>query len=375
MSIDCSSDPPARSRWIDAAFALAMAAGLVTLVLVTPEGPASPVWLGAALALALVQAGTLLWIRRRPEAAMITALVAGVGIQAIAPHVGWLGLAAAPLTYFARIRPPHVSVWPLVVMVALAPWTLLTGGWRDALLAVLAAGLGWAWGELARTRWIRRREERQRIVDAERVRIARELHDVVAHTVSVMLVQAGAAADVFDTRPDKARAALDTIQEAGRTALDELHAMLRTMRPDEEPAAGPRGPQPGLDQLDRLVRSIEATGLVVTLDRIGEARPLPPDVDLSAYRIVQESLTNSLRHGGARRADVRVWFEEAEVRLDIVDDGEPAGATARRGSGGHGLTGMRERARMLGGTLDAGPLPTGGYRVSARLPLRQGALA
>ncbi|GAA1896071.1 sensor histidine kinase [Asanoa iriomotensis] len=369
MSTDC----PPRRPWFDAAISFAMAAILVTLILVTDDGPRSTASLVAALVLALVQASTILWIQRRPELAMITALTAGAGIQAIAPHVGWLGLAAAPLAYFAWIRPPRVSIWALAVGVVAAPWTLVTGGYRDLLLAVFAFGFSWAWGELGRTRWTRRQEERQRIIDAERSRIARELHDVVAHTVSVMVVQAGAAADVFDARPDKARAALDTIQEAGRTALDELRAMLRTMRLDD---AGdePRTPQPGLDQLDALARSLGATGLVVALDRAGDERPVPPDVALSAYRIVQESLTNSLRHGRAKRADVRLRFVDGELRLDIVDDGDPAAAVPRRG-GGHGLTGMRERARLLGGTLDAGPLATGGFQVSARLPLRQQAAA
>src|SRR4051794_34925392 len=263
---DCPPDQRPRRWWADVPITLVMGAGLITLILVMPDGPASPLSLGAALALALVQSSTVLWIRYRPELAMIIALTAGAGIQANAPHVGWLGFAVVPLSAFSWIRPPRVSIWALAVMVALSPWTLVTGGWRDLLLAILASSLGWAWGELGRTRQIRRREERRRILDAERARIARELHDVIAHTVSVMLVQAGAAADVFDTRPDQARAALDTIQEAGRTALDDLHALLRTMRLEDEgllPAPVPVSPpQPGIDQLDRLARSLAATGLV-----------------------------------------------------------------------------------------------------------------
>ncbi|GIF77556.1 sensor histidine kinase [Asanoa siamensis] len=377
MSIDCPPEQHRRRRRpsVEIAVAVAMTAGLVSLILVTRGGPTGTPALVAAVALALVQASTVLWITRRPEIAMGTALAAGVGIQALAPHVGWLGLAAAPLAYFAWIRPPRVSLWALGVAVLLSPWALVTGGWRDVLLGVFAFGFSWAWGELGRTRMIRRREERQRIVDAERARIARELHDVVAHTVSVMLVQAAAAADIFDARPEKARAALDTIQEAGRTALDELHAMLRTMRPDEAVEAEPRTPQPGLEQLDELARSLGVTGLVVAVDRTGVERPVPPDVGLSAYRIVQESLTNSLRHGRARRADVRLAYDETEIRLDITDDGT-GGSTGRAAAGGgHGLTGMRERARLLGGTLDAGPRATGGFQVSARLPLRQKAAA
>jgi signal transduction histidine kinase len=365
MSADCPPGLPRRLRWVDRAVAAAMALTLIGLVLGAPDGPQTTPGRGAALVLAVVQASTVLWIRRRPEAAMAVALAAGIGIEALAPHVGWLGLAAAPLSYFAWLRPPRVSLWALGVMLALSPWTLATGGWRDLLLAVFASGFGWVWGELGRTRMVRRAEERRRIVDAERARIARELHDVVAHTVSLMVVQAGAAADVFDARPDRARAALDTIQDAGRRALSELRAMLRTLRPDEE--SEPRTPQPGLEQLDALAASLGATGLAVAINRAGYERALPSDVSLSAYRIVQESLTNTLRHGRATRAEVDVRWTDGMLRLEIVDDGALAGTPP--GRAGHGLAGMRERARLLGGTFDAGPVASGGFKVSATLPL------
>jgi signal transduction histidine kinase len=357
-----------RPHRLDAAIGATLAVTLTALILVVPGGPASPAAMVAAVACAALQGATVPWMRRFPERAMAVALLAGVGVEAFAPHVGWLGLAAAPLTYLSRLRPPRVSLWGLGAMLALSPWTLATGGWRDLLIAVFASALGWAWGELARSAAERRAQERQRIVADERARIARELHDVVAHTVSVIVVQAGAAADVFDARPDRARAALDTIQSAGRTALGELRAMLATMRPDDP---DPRTPQPGLEQLDALAASLGATGLRVAVRHTGAVRPVPANVGLSAYRIVQESLTNTLRHARATRAEVDLRWTDTALHLEITDDGVDGTGGGIRPSpgGGAGLVGMRERARLLGGSLDAGPLPAGGFRVSAALPL------
>ena len=353
----------------DAVWAGVLAVVSTALILVLPPRPDTAVTMAAAVACALVQAASLLLMRRRPEWAMGLAIAAGIGVEAFAPHVGWLGLAAAPLISFARIRPPRVSLWALGVMLALTPWKLLHDGWRELITAVFASLLGWAWGELARSRCIRREQERRRIVSDERARLARELHDVIAHNVSLMVVQAGAAADVFDKRPERALAALATIQEAGRSALGELRAMLQTLRPDD---TEPRGPQPGLDQLDTLAASLGAVGLAVAVNRAGVARPVPADVSLSVYRIVQESLTNTLRHARATRAEVDLRWTDAALHVEITDDGTatPARVPPAHGAGAAaGLVGMRERARLVGGSLDAGPLPTGGFRVSAHLPL------
>jgi signal transduction histidine kinase len=353
----------------DVVWAGVLAAILIGLILVVPGGPDTPAATAAAVGCAIVQAASLILMRRWPEWAMGGAIAAGIGVEALAPDVGWLGLAAAPLIYFARIRPPRVSLWALAVMLALTPWKLVDGGWPDLIIAVFASLLGWSWGELDRSRCIRREQERRRIVADERARLARELHDVVAHNVSLMLVQAGAAADVFDKRPERARAALETIQEAGRSALGELRAMLQTMRPD---GVEPRAPQPGLDQLDALAASLGAAGLAVAVHRAGTARAVPADVSLSAYRIVQESLTNTLRHARATRAEVDLRWTDAALHLEITDDGTATAVrvpAARDAGAGAGLVGMRERARLVGGSLDAGPLPAGGFRVSARLPL------
>jgi signal transduction histidine kinase len=290
-----------------------------------------------------------------------------VGIEALAPTIGWLGQIAAVLACYARVRPPRRSVWVLALVVAGTPWKLAGGDWRNLLLAIAGPALGWALGELGRTRALRREDAERRILTQERARIARELHDVLAHTVSVIVVQAGAAGDVFETRPDLARKALGAIDVAARSTLAELRVLLQTMSAGEESEQD--APQPGLGQLDALAASLRATGLRVDLDHDPGGGPLPAAVDLSAYRIVQESLTNTLRHSQATRARVSVRCVPGSVRLEISDDG-PARATGRIvGTGRRGIVGMRERARLLGGTLDAGPLPDGGFRVLADLPL------
>ena len=354
-------------RRADVVVAGVLFAVLASLVAVTPGGPGSAAGSAAAFALAAAQAGAVAWMRRHPERAMAAGVLAGVGLEALAPNIGWLGQVAAVLACYARLRPPRRSLWVLALLVAATPWKLAAGDWRNLLLAIAGPALGWSLGELGRTRALRREDAERRVVAHERARIARELHDVLAHTVSVIVVQAGAAEDVFEARPDLARKALGAIEAAARSTLAELRILLQTMSADQQPE--PDAPQPGLGQLGALAASLQATGLRVELDHeTGDAR-VPAAVDLSAYRIVQESLTNTLRHSQATRARVSVRCASASVRLEISDDG-PARPTGRiDGSGRRGIVGMRERARLLGGTLDAGPLPGGGFRVRADLPL------
>jgi signal transduction histidine kinase len=208
-----------------------------------------------------------------------------------------------------------------------------------------------------------REEEARRRVDEERMRIARELHDVVSHSIGVISVQAGVAAHLLERRPDKAGEALTTIRQASDEALDELHAMLGVLRQPDGRA--PLDPAPGLAQLDALVAQAEGAGLRVEVDAQGAAN-LPPAVDLACYRIVQESLTNVVRHAGASRATVAVAADGDALVVEVTDDG--TGAPASGNGARQGIVGMRERARALGGTLEAGPRPEGGFRVSARLP-------
>ncbi|MEV5547291.1 sensor histidine kinase [Streptomyces sp. NPDC052309] len=226
-----------------------------------------------------------------------------------------------------------------------------------------------ALSELARVRreqWARERAERaqaaRRRADEERLRIARELHDVLAHSISVINVQAGVGLALIDSDPEQARTALTTIKAKSKEALGEVRQVLDTLR---TPGDAPRAPAPGLGRLPELVTEAASAGLTVEVE--GEAPRLPPGTDLAAFRIVQEALTNVVRHSGSRHARVHLGRDGGTLRLRIDDDGPATGADA--GGSGNGLAGMRERAAALGGTIEAGPRPDGGFRVLANLPL------
>jgi signal transduction histidine kinase len=203
---------------------------------------------------------------------------------------------------------------------------------------------------------------------AERARIARELHDVVAHNVSVMVVQADGASYALGSDPDRARQALAAISATGRQALAEMRRMLGVLRRNEDGTEPGRAPLPGIGQLGELLEQTRATGLAVSFTVEGVPQPLPDGAALAAYRIVQESLTNTRKHGGPRAtAEVTLRYLEDALLLRITDDGR--GAAAASDGAGHGLTGMRERVAVYGGWVQAGPRPSGGYHVTALLPL------
>jgi signal transduction histidine kinase len=204
-----------------------------------------------------------------------------------------------------------------------------------------------------------------RRADEERLRIARELHDVLAHSISVINVQAGVGLALLDSDPEQARTALTTIKEASKEALGEVRQVLDTLR---TPGEAPRAPAPGLDRLPELVEQAASAGLTVAIENAGGLPRLSPGTDLAAFRIVQEALTNVVRHSGSRHARVRLEFARGTLRLRIDDDGPATGAEA--GGSGNGLAGMRERAVALGGTIEAGARDDGGFRVLAVLPLR-----
>ncbi len=214
-----------------------------------------------------------------------------------------------------------------------------------------------------------REAQAQQAVREERARIARELHDVVAHEMTVMTIQAAAARRVIDAKPEEVRPALDAIESAGHDALAEMRRLLGLLRRD---GTSPEfTPQPGLRRLDALVDQMREAGLAVDLEVDGEPSGVPTGVDLNAYRIVQESLTNTLKHGGPQaRAVVHVEYGPDFVSVEVADNGRgAAGALSPADGAGHGIVGMRERVAMLDGDFSAGPRPGGGYRVQARLPI------
>jgi signal transduction histidine kinase len=237
----------------------------------------------------------------------------------------------------------------------------------------LVVGAPWVAGRAIRHRRLNEERLEQEKADAEaaiveeRTRIARELHDVVAHGISVMVLQARGGRRVIADDPGKAREAFDVIESTGHQALEEMRRLLGMLRASDEELA--LAPQPSLDQLDTLVEQVRSAGLPVEVAVEGEPGQLPPGVDLSAYRIVQEALTNALKHAGPARARVTVRYGEDELELEIADDGDGTGEG--KGSG-HGLIGMRERVSVYGGDLQAGRRPEGGYALRARLPLTSG---
>ena len=207
--------------------------------------------------------------------------------------------------------------------------------------------------------------EAQAAVQEERARIARELHDVVAHDVSVMVVQAAAAKRIVEREPDRAEEAIVSIEGTGREALAEMRRLLGVLRRGDEDLA--LAPQPSLSRVDALLARTRAAGLDVALERSGDDAPLPAGVDLAAYRVVQEALANVVRHAGAEHATVRLTYDPRAVVVEVVDDGR--GAANGGGKAGHGLIGLRERVDLYGGDFEAGPRAEGGFGVRARLPV------
>jgi signal transduction histidine kinase len=237
-----------------------------------------------------------------------------------------------------------------------------------ALLAILTSCMVGLLGRERREHAVAlRAREVGEAVTAERLRIARELHDMVAHSIGIIAIQAGVGSRVIETQPAAARDALRAIEDTSRETLSGLRRTLVALRRAEPGSTAPLGPAPGLADLDRLAATTADAGVTVEVRRAGRRRPLPPDLDLSAYRIIQEAVTNVVRHAATGHCRVTVDYGEEELSVEIVDEGRAAPnapATA-----GFGLTGMRERVTLLHGRFDAGPCPDGGFRVAAALPV------
>jgi signal transduction histidine kinase len=347
-----------------------------------------------ALAYLLLAAGpaALLLRRRWPLGVLAVTLACGLAYAARTYPEGPSHFAVFPALWTVALTVPRRRAWLAATLTAVAVAgaelflygeTMFDGEPLYAAVTVFAAM--W-WGEAVRARRAyvaelrdraeraerTREEEARRRVDEERLRIARELHDVVSHTIGVISVQAGVAAHLLERRPDKAAESLAAIRQASDEALGELHAMLGVLRERDGDGGTPLAPAPGLAELDALVAQAAGAGVEVQVSLEGAPRPLPAAVDLACYRVVQESLTNVVRHAGASRAEITVRHDDGRVVVEVTDDGRGPNGSGNGKSGGQGIVGMRERARSLGGTLEAGPRPGGGFRVQAVLPVGQG---
>jgi signal transduction histidine kinase len=315
---------------------------------------------------------------RRPWAALVLLLAGSFAATATlgtAP-VGYsqvlvLALAVGAVAVVARRR---VSVVALVAALgtSVAAVPFYTTGSNNflvsVLFAVVAVFAGWTTGDSIRQRRVHahtvRSQAAVQAATAERLRIARELHDMIAHSIGVVAIQAGVGSRVIDTQPIEARNALDVIEATSRRTLADLRQMLSGLR-EPAPGAEPSSPAPSLAQLPRIAAAAGNAGVRVTVHQEGAPRPLPTHVDLAAFRIIEEAVTNVMRHANARECRVTITQRATDLVIEVVDDGHGTSAAG----GGYGILGMRERAGLLHGDLDAGPRPEGGFRVAARLPV------
>jgi signal transduction histidine kinase len=370
--------------------ALAALAAVTGVALVVPRAQVEPPSTPVIIAWAVALAAPLVVRRRYPLLVLVVTTVHFTRYWAVGQVneiASWLVLGVAiysAAAYGDRRWARWVSCACLLGLIGSGVVPTVGAGARLVELAAIALFdalpfvLGWSLGTMMRTlrEYRAALEERNRQLDQERevnarravleerVRIARELHDVVAHHVSVMGVQAGVARRLFDRDPKEAVEAIGSVETASRQAIADLQQLVGVLRRQEE--GDDLIPQPSLRRLPELVEHMQKAGLPVQLTMQGRPQQLPAGVELSAYRIIQEALTNTLKHGGPARADVTVRYDNGAVEVEVVDDGQgpPAG---QPGSGGKGLVGMQERVSLYGGRLDAGARPGGGFRVHAVL--------
>ena len=320
-------------------------------------------------------------LRRRPLTALAVMLAGSVATVALKPimpasavQIPIAGAVGMEICYIAATRTRKVSATGLAMVgaclsipvsggVDLAPFR---GG--VAVVTIIAWLIGHSIRQAQAQAELRRAQAAAQTVMAERLRIARELHDIVAHSIGIIAIQAGAGRRVFDARPAEARDALAAIEATSRETLSGLRRMvtgLRRAEPGPGPWQAPLGPAPGLADLDRLAAMTLDAGVKVEVDWRGSREPLPADIDLSAFRIIQEAVTNVVRHAGTGQCRVLIDQQDGQLSIEVTDSGR-GGSVAGTG---YGITGMRERAALLGGDFSAGPRPGGGFRVAARLPV------
>ncbi|HEX4745971.1 MAG TPA: histidine kinase [Gaiellaceae bacterium] len=345
------------------------------------KGPDWAVWLTPALV-----AGPLLFRRRFPFGAPATSVVMAVIAsfvatgEAVTDGTGAIFIIAAAAWLFGELD-TRSAVMGLLLIYLAAPLINLNStdvAWGDYFFPLALFTLFWGASRAIAVRGQHLRDARARAetlaserdaealraVAEERQRIARELHDVIAHSVSVMTVQAGAVRRLLLPEQEKERRALESVEETGRDALTEMRRLVGLLR--EQGATPEFSPQPGLGSIDALLDGVRSAGLPVELAVDGTPHELPPGVDLAAYRVVQEALTNALKYGGTAHAWVALHWRDSELELEIANDGRSDGTGS---GGGHGLAGMRERVTLYGGEVQSGPREGGGYVVRARLPV------
>jgi signal transduction histidine kinase len=365
-----------RSGALDAALAAGFCLVGLWEVLVAPlaqDVVEGPTWLN----LAAVLAGSLplAWRRRSPfwVSVALFGAMAGRALLSEPLELYPIPVAALVATYTVASYAPLRDALLAAGFAALAISVAVVNGSGtaaapDPLASAILYGTVWLVGRVVGVRNHRaqllheaRDQHAAEAVALERARIAREMHDAVSHSLAAIVMQSAGAQNIIGTDLERARASLASIEATGRRGLEEMRRMLGLLGENEAAT----GPQPGLGRLDELVESVRAGGVDVRCTVDGQQRPVPSSVDVSAYRIVQESLTNVMKHAGARSAHVRVRFEADALAVEVVDDGRGAGEGA---GGGRGLVGMRERVELLGGTLEVGAVAGGGFRVGARLP-------
>jgi len=372
---------PDRHQWTDVALALAVGTiGVFATHLAAQTQPERRPLDATGIALLALGAAALVVRRRHPVAALCVAEASMLLFWLLGYPRGPVLLAVAVAVFTAATAGRRAVAWAalLIGFAAISLLPHLLGNDAAPSLSVSVALAGWivvlaASAEVVRIRRERevtalrtRLEEERRRGSDERVRIARELHDVLAHSISVINVQAAVALHLIEERPEQARTALTAIKDVSKDALHELRSVLVALRlPDEQPE---RAPAPSLANLDELVTRTATGGLEVRTEIAGPLERLPASVDLAAFRILQEALTNVIRHAGTSTATVRVVHDGEMLVLEVEDDGR--GLLSNGGAGlGTGIQGMRERAAALGGAVEAGPRPGRGFRVMARLPL------